>query len=153
MAMRRLTDDERSYLRIAYEKGCMYIATDFNCRTYFYKDKPVKADSEWMTKISDVHDIFESMIDFGATWEDEEPTKIADLLGIDETDWSKVNPFTPVLVRDEESEGWTRAYFLEEDERKLFKATVYGKWAYDGEFCTWRYCRLASQEEINEIYT
>ena len=100
--MKELTDNEKAYLQLAYDKGYRWIATDRSKETFFFKDKPVKADRQWMTKISDVHDIFESMIDFGATWEDEEPTKIADLLGIDETDWSKVKPFTPVLVRDEE---------------------------------------------------
>lgn len=157
--MRKLTDDEKIYLRIAYEKGYMYIAIDFSGRIYFYKNKPVKVKdgNQWVAKISDFHDIFESMLDFGATWEDEEPTRIEDLLGIDDTDWAQVKPFTPVLVRDSENDDWTRVFFLgieyTDDERKLFKATFYGKWADDGEFSTWRYCRLATQEEIDEVKT
>lgn len=40
--MRRLTDDERSHLRIAYVNGYRYVAKDFNGRIYFYKNEPTK---------------------------------------------------------------------------------------------------------------
>ena len=82
--MKELTDNEKVYLRIAYEKGYRYVATDLNGLIYFYKNKPVKVDNEWVVKISDINDIFESMIDFGATWGDEEPTRIEDLLHHDQ---------------------------------------------------------------------
>lgn len=84
--MRKLTDDERSYLRIIYEKGYRYIATDFNGRTYLYKNEPTKTGTEWLAEIYKIHDVFESLIDFCTAWEDEEPTKIYDLLNTGVTD-------------------------------------------------------------------
>lgn len=154
--MRKLTDDEKSYLRIAYKKGYRYIAKDLSGIIYFYKNEPTKVGNQWTVKMTKVHDIFESMLDFGVSYEDEEPTKIEALLNTGDTDWTQVKPFTPVYVRDEEGEEWTRAYFLEymgdEDERERFKATYYSKWNYDGSFDTWRYCRLATQDEINKVF-
>ena len=155
--MRKLTDDEKVYLRIAYKKGYRYIAKDLNGIVYFYKNEPTKVGVQWTVKQTKVHDIFESMIDFDVFYEDEEPTKINDLLNTGDTDWTQVKPFTPVLVRDSEDEDWTRAYFLkytddEDYERERFKATYYSKWTYEGSFDTWRYCRLATQDEINKVF-
>lgn len=151
--MRRLTDDEKSYLRIAYVNGYKYVAKDFSGIIYFYKNEPTKVDNQWTVKMTKVHDIFESMLDFGVSYEDEKPTKIGDLLNTGGTDWTQVKPFTPVLVRDEEGEEWTRAYFLEymDDERERFNVTYNSKWTDDGSFDSWRYCRLATQDEINKI--
>lgn len=151
--VKELTDNEKCYLRVAYVNGYRYVAKDFNGIVYFYKNEPTKVGSQWMVKITKLHDIFESMIDFGVSYEDEKPTKIYDLLGINNTDWSKVKPFTPVFVRDSENEDWVRAFFLEytDDERERFNATYYSKWTDDGSFDTWRYCRLATQEEVDEV--
>ena len=151
-----MTDDEKSYLRIAYKKGYRYIAKDLNGRIYFYKKEPTRAGVRWTVKMTKVHDIFESMLDFDVFYEDEEPTKIDDLLNTGDIDWTQVKPFTPVWVRDEEDEEWVSAYFLEymgdEDERERFKATYYSKWTNDGTFYTWKYCRLATQDEINKVF-
>lgn len=151
--MRRLTDDERSYLRIAYVNGYRYVAKDLSGIIYFYKNEPTKVGNQWTVKMTKVHDIFESMLDFGTSYEDEEPTRIDKLLNTGGTDWRQVKPFTPVFVRNSEDEDWTRGYFLEytDDEIERFNVTYYNKWTDDGSFHIWRCCRLATQEEIDEV--
>lgn len=56
--MRKLAYNKKCYLMSAYEKGYRYIATDLNCRTYFYKDKPTKTGKEWVVKVFKLYDIF-----------------------------------------------------------------------------------------------
>ena len=152
--MRKLTDDEKVYLRIAYKKGYRYVAKNLDGIIYFYKKEPTKAGIQWTVKMTKVHDVFESMLDFGVSYEDEEPTKIDDLLNTGGTDWTQVKPFTPVWVRDEESEEWTMAYFLRYDSEALYKylVTYNGQWKHEGLFDNWRYCRLATQDEINKVF-
>ena len=153
MSMKLLTD-EKVYLKIAYKKGYRYIAKDLDGMVYFYKNKPTKILNQWVVKMTNAKDIFESMLDFDVSYEDENPTKIEDLLNTGGTDWAQVKPFTPVFVRNGEGEEWTRAYFLEHmgDERERFNATYYSKWTDDGSFHIWRYCRLATQDEINQVF-
>ena len=151
-----LTDNEKAYLQLAYDKGYRYVATMRYGGTYFYSGK-VKKYSEynvWSEQCS--YKYTRSLCDYGTKWKDEEPVKIADLLGIDDTDWSKVNPYTPVWVRDSEDEEWEKAYFLEyleyiDDERNRFCSACFGKRADDCSFASWKYCRLATQEEIDEV--
>ena len=77
MAMRKLTDDEKAYLKIAYKKGYRYIATDKDNRTFFHESKPIKESYYWRTFEDDC---FRSLVNFGTFWEDEEPIEILDLL-------------------------------------------------------------------------
>ena len=70
-----------------------------------------------------------------------------------ETNLASVKPFTPVFVRDSEDDNWARVYFLGYDSDAIYKykATYSGRWTYDGIFESWKYCRLATQEEIDEV--
>lgn len=74
--MKRLTAEEKEYLRKVYESGGRYVTTDMhNSTAYFFKAKPMKGKACWLFafKIS-------SLSNFGTSWSDEEPTKILDLL-------------------------------------------------------------------------
>lgn len=146
--MYNLTEDEKAYLRIAYDKGYRYVATDEDSFTCFYTEKPPKGVECWGEA-----NCTGSLVNFGTSWKDNEPTKIADLLGIDDTDWSQVKPFTPVWVRDNEGEEWEKALFLKrtDDIRTPFMTTYYAKWTDDGSWEDWTYCRLATQKEIDEV--
>ena len=70
-----------------------------------------------------------------------------------ETNWARVKPFTPVFVRDSEDETWTKVYFVNYDSDVIYKyrATYSGPWTYDGVFESWKYCRLATQEEMEGV--
>lgn len=70
-----------------------------------------------------------------------------------ETHWVHVKPFTPVFVRDSEDDDWTRVYFLGYDSDAIYKyqATYSGQWTDDGIFESWKYCRIATQKEIDEV--
>lgn len=47
--MKLLTDEEKAYLRIAYENGYRYVATDDDNNTFFYSKKPNKKYvAEWL---------------------------------------------------------------------------------------------------------
>lgn len=152
--MRALTDNEKAYLQLAYDKGYRYIATERYGGTYFYSDKVKKysAHDVWLEQFTCKYT--SSLCDFGTKWEDEESTKIADLLGIDEVDWSKVKQFTPVWISCHENTPWQRAYFLKykKDELFKFRATVSGAWSFAVlDEVSWKYCKIATQDEINEV--
>ena len=104
--MYTLTDDEKAYLRIAYNNGYRWIAANEDCFVYFYDAKPEKIKGclgYWSGNIAS-----ESLIEFGTSWDDEEPTEIAKLLGVV---GCETKPLTPVFVRDYDSDEWTKAYF------------------------------------------
>lgn len=147
--MRELTEDEKGYLRIVYENGYRYIATEKHGDTYFYETKPHKYDGSWYGGTC-----IESLLEFGTSWNDEHPTKIADLLGIDDTDWSQVAPFTPVWVRERDGQRWYRKVFLEfvpTNVEKPFKVTSYCAWTHYDTYSNYAHCKLATQEEIDEV--
>lgn len=65
-------------------------------------------------------------------------------------DWSKVAVDTPILVRDIESDAWTRRYFA-----KYKNETVYAwyagatSWSADSDnVCDWAYAKLAESEDV-----
>lgn len=65
-------------------------------------------------------------------------------------DWSKVAVDTPILVRDIESDAWTRRYFA-----KYENETVYAwddgatSWSVDSDnVCDWAYAKLAESEDV-----
>lgn len=65
-------------------------------------------------------------------------------------DWSKVAVDTPILVRDIESDAWTRRYFA-----KYENETVYAwdagatSWSADSDnVCNWEYAKLAESEDV-----
>ena len=64
-----------------------------------------------------------------------------------ETDWSKVEVDTPILVRDYEGQKWARRYFAEHK-----CGTVYawdgGRTSWTGDGVTeWKYAKLAESED------
>ena len=67
-----------------------------------------------------------------------------------EVDWSKVKVDTPILVRDNEDEEWTKRYFAE-----FIDGIVYTwgggttSWKASGEYAviSWKYAKLAESEE------
>jgi hypothetical protein len=67
-----------------------------------------------------------------------------------EIDWSKVEVDTPILVRDYESNKWTKRYFARFEDGKVYAwqdgAT---SWTADGEYNvnSWQYAKLAESEE------
>lgn len=64
-----------------------------------------------------------------------------------ETDWSKVEVDTPILVRDTEDEGWRKRYFAK------YKNGVTYAWNGGGTswsvniMTDWKYAKLAESEE------
>ena len=64
-----------------------------------------------------------------------------------ETDWSKVEVDTPILVRDSEDEKWNKQHFAECD-GKVVCAWCGGKTSWT-EDCVmgWKYAKLAESEE------
>ena len=107
--MSELTENEKGYLQIAYNNGYRWIATDKDEDTNFYSEKPTKLGDFWSVNCDSIQ--IESIIDFGTSGYDEEPTSIADLLGVDDTDWDEVKPMTEVLVSDYKDK-WEKAYFV-----------------------------------------
>ena len=67
-----------------------------------------------------------------------------------ETDWSKVEVDTPILVRDGEDEEWNKQHFAECD-GKVVCAWRGGKtsWTANDDECViaWRFAKLAESEE------
>ena len=65
-----------------------------------------------------------------------------------ETDWSKVEVDTPILVRDYEGQEWARRYFA-----KFEDGVVYAwdngqtSWTAHNMITTWEYAKLAEGEE------
>lgn len=65
-------------------------------------------------------------------------------------DWSKVAVDTPILVKDIESDAWTRRYFA-----KYENETVYAwddgatSWSAEGDsdIASWKYAKLAESED------
>ena len=86
--MKLLTDEEKAYLRIAYENGYRYVATDDDNKTFFYSKKPVEEFDYWITENGDC---MKSLVNFGTSWKDEEPTEILDILTSNEC---KLKKFT-----------------------------------------------------------
>ena len=64
-----------------------------------------------------------------------------------ETDWSKVEVDTPILVRDTEDEQWERRYFAKYENKTIYAWDV-GRTSWSGESVTeWEYAKLAESEE------
>lgn len=65
-----------------------------------------------------------------------------------ETDWSKVEVDTPILVRDAGSHEWIRRYFAKFEDGLIY-AWVNGNtsWTAEGLVNSWKYTKLAESEE------
>ena len=65
-----------------------------------------------------------------------------------ETDWSKVEVDTPILVRDLEGEEWLRRYFAKYENGRVY-AWGCGGTSWSGDDCAtgWKYAKLAESEE------
>ena len=62
------------------------------------------------------------------------------------TDWSRVEKFTPVWVRDMENAKWLKANFIKHEDGHFY-VTCYSEWAYkDSDDFPWKYCKLAEEE-------
>ena len=65
-----------------------------------------------------------------------------------ETDWSKVEVDTPILVRNSDIEIWERRHFAKFEDGKVY--TWYGgrtSWSADDRIVDWKYAKLAESEE------
>ena len=65
-----------------------------------------------------------------------------------ETDWSKVEVDTPILVRDYESQEWEARHFAKYEDGVVY--TWDGgstSWTSKGKMVEWRYAKLAESEE------
>ena len=64
-----------------------------------------------------------------------------------ETDWSKVEVDTPILVREYEHENWVRRYFAKYEGGKVYVWNN-GRTSWTEKFMTpWKYAKLAENEE------
>ena len=63
-----------------------------------------------------------------------------------ETDWSKVEVDTPILVRDTEDDDWHKAHFAKYKDRKV-RAWIGGTSWTSRETYAWKYAKLAESEE------
>lgn len=65
-----------------------------------------------------------------------------------ETDWSKVEVDTPILVRDTEDEEWLRGYFAKYEDEKVY-AWSGGRtsWTAHNMTTAWTHAKLAETEE------
>lgn len=65
-----------------------------------------------------------------------------------ETDWSKVEVDTPILVRNNEHQEWSKRYFAEYKDEKVY--TWNGgctSWTAERYMAPWNYAKLAESEE------
>ena len=68
-----------------------------------------------------------------------------------ETDWSKVEVDTPILVRDYESQEWEARHFAKYEDGVVY--TWDGgstSWTSKGNVTEWKYAKLADEEESKE---
>ena len=66
-----------------------------------------------------------------------------------ETDWSKVEVDTPILVRDSEAEDWYKRYFAKFEDEKVYTWS-YGRTSWnsdDDATINWEHAKLAEREE------
>ena len=66
-----------------------------------------------------------------------------------ETDWSKVEVDTPILVRDSEAEDWYKRYFAKFKDEKVYTWS-YGRTSWnsdDDATINWEHAKLAEREE------
>ena len=64
-----------------------------------------------------------------------------------ETDWSKVEVDTPILVKEYEHENWVRRYFAKYEGGKVYVWNN-GRTSWTEKFMTpWNYAKLAENEE------
>ena len=64
-----------------------------------------------------------------------------------ETDWSKVGVDTPILVRNDERDNWTKRYFAKYEHSELF-VWVGGRTSWnETNMIAWNYAKLAEIEE------
>lgn len=64
-----------------------------------------------------------------------------------EVDWSKVKVDTPILVRSNEYEVWSKRYFAEYKDGKVY-AWNGGRTSWTSEYrAAWKYVKLAESEE------
>lgn len=76
-------------------------------------------------------------------WKREEPKR--------EIDWSKVPPFTKVLVRDSESCVWEKKYFLYHSITEVFPYITTGEFTYkDTHNCGYKYIKIYDENDIKE---
>ena len=63
-------------------------------------------------------------------------------------DWSKVEVDTPILVRDYETQNWTRRYFAKYEDESVY-AWDRGNTSWTSNSCMteWEYAKLAESEE------
>ena len=64
-----------------------------------------------------------------------------------ETDWGKVAVDTPILVRNDETDNWTKRYFAKYEHSEVF-VWVGGRTSWnETNMLAWNYAKLAESEE------
>ena len=64
-----------------------------------------------------------------------------------EVDWSKVEVDTPILVRNDERDNWTKRYFAKYEHSEVF-VWVGGRTSWnENNMLAWNYAKLAESEE------
>ena len=65
-----------------------------------------------------------------------------------ETDWSKVEVDTPILVRDGENNEWQRSYFAKYEDGFVYTWIAGAtSWTAKGNMYKWRFAKLAESED------
>lgn len=132
-----------------------YIAKDVKGNLCAYKEKPFKGEYCWQIEYGyeeDVYNLnaFKSFFD-DISWDDDEPFKINN--PVEQIDWSSVPVDTKVLVRDNDTHKWKKAYFKEyraNDPYAPFVTFGIGKtsWSASSSSDTgWDQCKLAEDNE------
>lgn len=69
-----------------------------------------------------------------------------------ETDWSKVEVDTPILVRNTEDEEWRKGYFAKYDKYGFVYTWKSGRTSWtEGDLCVWNLAKLAENERKDNI--
>lgn len=138
-----------SLLQYLHEKGLRYIARDgYPEALYAYYDKPIKLSADWNVENFqwECLELFDELFP-NIKWDDEEPFNIANHFGV--IDWHSIPIDTKVLVRDDDTNTWKRAYFKEyraDDPYQPFVTFGIGKtsWSAPSSSDTgWAQCKLA----------
>lgn len=65
-----------------------------------------------------------------------------------EVDWSKVAVDTPILVRNNECDKWTKRHFAKYENGEIFVwSSGSTSWTSAGKVMIWKYAKLAESEE------
>lgn len=136
----------KKYLEELYQQGYRYLATDDGLTDWVYSSEPEMDLGIWECDTG-----FSSCLPFNlglTSVEDTKAKSIAELLGIDEVNWSKIPIDTKILVSDDD-ESWCKRHFAKYENEKVY-AWEFGFTSWTtGSFRCYNYAKLA-EEPIEE---